>query len=91
MAEGVRLLELARNARRLFEKQEAREKRRLLDFLVSNCSWQDGQLTAEFSQPFDALANTAMAAATSTAKDRAESAKNKIWLLRLDSNQQPSG
>ena len=87
MAEGVRLLELARNARRLFEKQEAREKRRLLDFLVSNCSWKDGQLTAEFRQPFDSLAATAMAAATAAAEGRPESAKNEIWLLRLDSNQ----
>ena len=48
MAEGIRLLELARNARHLFEKQEACEKRRLLDFLVSNCSWRDNRLTADF-------------------------------------------
>ena len=85
MAEGVRLLELARNARRLFEKQEAREKRRLLDFLVSNCSWKDGQLMAEFRQPFDLLADTAMAAASATADDGPESAKNEIWLPFLDS------
>ena len=43
MDEGVRLLELAR---RLFERQEPREKRRLLNFLVSNCSWKSGELTA---------------------------------------------
>ena len=91
MAEGIELLELARNARPLFEKQEAREKRRLLDFLVSNCSWKGGQLTTEFRQPFDALADTAMAAATARAEGGAESAKNENWLLRLDSNQQPSG
>jgi len=91
MAEGVQLLELARNARRLFEKQEVREKRRLLDFLVSNCSWKAGQLTAEFRQPFDSLANTAMAAAVATAEDRSEAAKSEIWLLRRDSNLQPSG
>ena len=78
MAEGIELLELARNARPLFEKQEAREKRRLLDFLVSNCSWRDGQLTTEFRQPFDALADTAMAAATARAEGGAESAKMRI-------------
>ena len=82
MAEGVRLLELARNARTLFEKQEAREKRRLLDFLVSNCSWKGGQLTAEFRQPFDSLADTAMAAANAAAANESESAKSEIWLLR---------
>jgi site-specific DNA recombinase len=45
MDEGVRLLELARNSRRLFERQEPREKRRLLNFLVSNCSWKSEELT----------------------------------------------
>ena len=38
LTEGVRLLELAKNARRLFDQQEPREKRRLLNFVVSNCS-----------------------------------------------------
>ena len=42
LEEGVRILELARNSRRLFEKQEPREKRRLLNFVVSNCTWKDG-------------------------------------------------
>ena len=32
MDEGVQILELARNAQRLFERQEPREKRRLLNF-----------------------------------------------------------
>ena len=61
MDEGVRLLELARNARRLFERQEPREKRRLLNFLVSNCSWKGGELTATLRQPFDFLAETTLA------------------------------
>ena len=89
--EGMKLLELARNARTLFEKQEPREKRRLLDFLVSNCSWKDGHLTAEFCQPFDLLADTVMAAANKTAESGLDLAKRENWLLRLDSNQQPSG
>jgi hypothetical protein len=39
MEEGVQVFELARNAQRLFERQEPREKWRLLNFLLSNCSW----------------------------------------------------
>jgi site-specific DNA recombinase len=35
--EGLRLLELARRAHMLFRQQPANEKRRLLDFVVSNC------------------------------------------------------
>src|SRR5262249_49650461 len=56
--EGVRLLELARNAQRLFEKQEPREKCRLLNFVVSNCTWKRGELVANLRQPFDLLALT---------------------------------
>ena len=40
----------------LFEKQPASEKRRLLDFVLSNSTWGDGQLTVEFRQPFDLIA-----------------------------------
>jgi site-specific DNA recombinase len=44
MDEGVQLLELARNAKRLFGRQEAREKRRLLYFVLSNCTWEQGEV-----------------------------------------------
>jgi hypothetical protein len=44
--EGVQLLELARKAQTLFDRQEPREKRRLLDFLLSNCTWEDGEVVA---------------------------------------------
>lgn len=40
----------------LFEKQPASAKRRLLDFVVSNCRWANGKLTVEFCQPFDMIA-----------------------------------
>lgn len=56
MDEGVMLLELAQNAHFLFVKQTPAEKRRLLDFLVSNCIWKDGQLIVQLRQPFDMLA-----------------------------------
>ena len=53
---GVTILELADRAAELFEKQVASEKRRLLDFVVSNCRWADGELTVKFRQPFDMIA-----------------------------------
>jgi site-specific DNA recombinase len=58
MDEGVQLLELARKAQTLFDRQEPREKRRPLDFLLSNCTWEDGEVVATFRQPFDLLAET---------------------------------
>lgn len=60
MEEGFQLLELAQNAQRLFAKQEPREKRRLLNFLLSNCVWDEGEVVATFRQPFDLLAETAV-------------------------------
>jgi site-specific DNA recombinase len=68
--EGIRLLELARSARSLFEQQEAHEKRRLLDFVVSNCSWMTGTLTITFRQPFDILAKATATAAPSEGAPR---------------------
>jgi DNA invertase Pin-like site-specific DNA recombinase len=57
--EGVQLLELAGRAYELFRQQEPREQRRLLDFLLSNCTWKDNQLAVTFRQPFDMIADAA--------------------------------
>jgi DNA invertase Pin-like site-specific DNA recombinase len=80
LEEGVRLLELARNAQRLFEKQEPREKRRLLNFVVSNCTWKGGELVVNLRQPFDLLAETTAIAAQAAAGKRPNLAKSEIWL-----------
>ena len=64
LGEGVALLELASRAADLFEKQPAREKRRLLDFVLSNSTWANGELTPEFRQPFDMIALEATACAS---------------------------
>jgi site-specific DNA recombinase len=85
--EGIALLDLARNAQRLFAKQEPREKRRLLNFVLSNCTWEDGEVVATFRQPFDMLAETATAAARVDVGEKANSSKSEIWLGDLDSNQ----
>ena len=87
MDEGVQILELARNAQKLFEQQQPREKRRLLNFVLSNCSWEDGEVVATFRQPFDLLAQTTAIAATKKTTATAISAKTEIWLPDLGSNQ----
>ncbi|TIL73213.1 MAG: hypothetical protein E5Y70_17805 [Mesorhizobium sp.] len=56
MEDGLRLLELAREASRLFAKQAANEKKRLLNLVLSNCEWDRGEVRANFRQPFDLLA-----------------------------------
>jgi site-specific DNA recombinase len=91
MDEGVQILELARNAQRLFAKQEPREKRRLLNFVLSNCSWENGAVRATFRQPFDLLAKTTAMAARHEADNFAGAAKRENWLPGPDSNQRPTG
>ena len=66
---------------------QPREKRRLLNFVLSNCSWEDGEVVATFRQPFDMLAETATAAADVGVGEKAKSSKSEIWLGDLDSNQ----
>jgi len=56
--DGVRILELARNASKLYSEQEMGEKRRLLQIVFSNCTWADGKLTPDYRKPFDLLVKT---------------------------------
>jgi hypothetical protein len=48
--DGIRLLELAQRAAALFKTQPPREKRHLLNFVVSNCRWKGGELQVTYRQ-----------------------------------------
>jgi site-specific DNA recombinase len=91
ITEGIQLLELARNAHRLFLSQSPHEKRRLLDFVLSNCAWKDGQLSATYRQPFEMLAIPAAAHAKQKAAGGHSNGLSEIWLPGRDSNPRPSG
>jgi hypothetical protein len=67
--DGVRLLELARSARQLFAQQALGEKKRLLNLVLSNCIWDDGEVRAVFRQPFDFLADTTTALSSEQASE----------------------
>jgi site-specific DNA recombinase len=75
--EGVALLELARNAQRLFANQEPREKRKLLNFVLSNCTWEGGEVIATLRQPFDMLAETVGTEAHVVAAEKTKSSKTE--------------
>ena len=89
--EGLRLLELARRAHMLFRQQPANEKRRLLGFVVSNCTWKQGELRATYHQPFDLLAIAAKGAREESPPGESSRPVSRNWLPELDSNQQPPG
>jgi site-specific DNA recombinase len=91
LEEGSRLLDLAHSAQGMFAKQEAAEKRRLLNFVLSNSVWDNGELHATFGKPFDLLAETTAIAANQAASEGALSTKRTVWLPGPDSNQRPSG
>jgi site-specific DNA recombinase len=80
MVEGIQILELACNAQRLFERQDPRQKRRLLNFVLSNCTWDDGEVIATFRQPFDLLVEITALAAPREAENSDNPAKSEIWL-----------
>ena len=86
MEAGIRLLELTRNMHRLFEKQQAAEKRRLLDFVVSNSIWKEGKIVPAWRQPFDMIAVANESAQAAGHFDRPENGLNQNWLPDMDSN-----
>ncbi len=86
MDDGIKLLELARNARELFAKQEAHEKKRLLNLVFSNSIWHQGEVEATFRQPFDLLAKTTAEIASGNDPEGDLSTGHTSWLGRQDSN-----
>ena len=75
-ATAQKILELAKQAESLYQSQNPAEQRRLLETVLSNCTFDAGTLYPTYAKPFDLLV---------------KGNKTGDWLLRLDSNQQPSG
>src|SRR5262249_27894196 len=85
--EGARLLDLARQAHRLFRKQVASEKRRLLNFVLSNCIWKRSELHVTYRQPFEMLAETARSHEALNAAGASAERLFENWLPGPGSNQ----
>ena len=77
---GARLITLAHDAGRLFARQEPHEQRRLLNFVLSNSTWKNGELTPSFRQPFDLIAEAAANARTAEAAGALNSPGHPVWL-----------
>ena len=54
-ATGSRILELSKRAYDLYVGQDPAEQRRLLNTLLSNCSFNRGTLMPTYNKPFDLL------------------------------------
>ena len=55
MDEGVALLTLAKDVQAAFDKRPVSDKRKLLNFVLSNSVWKSGELIAHFRKPFDLI------------------------------------
>ncbi len=75
----------------LYEKQEMREKRRLLDFVFSNSIWKNGCLIPAYRKPFDMMAVTNGTYQKEKAARGNSDGLFTIWLPGPDSNQRPIG
>ena len=53
---GQKILELAEKAGFLYETQDPTEQRRLLETVLSNCTFDRGSLTPTYTKPFDLFA-----------------------------------
>lgn len=73
---GVKILELSKKAYSLYSQNPPQIKRQILNFLLSNCTFDDGSLSFTYKKPFDLIA---------------EGLQTKNWLLRRDSNPRPGG
>ena len=88
---GVRILELAKDAYRLYSEQDMGEKRCLLQIVFSNCTWADGKLTPTYRKPFDSLVITNVVYQESVEAKGREQDFCPIWLPGQDSNLQHTG
>jgi hypothetical protein len=57
---------------------------RLVNFVLANCSWDDGTVRATFREFFEMLSGPATAAARLDAGATANPAKSEIWLPFLE-------
>ena len=73
---GLQILELAQSAYSSYVTKNPREQARLVKTVVSNSTFDRGSLSPTYIKPFDVFAN---------------GGKTGDWLLRVDSNHQPSG
>ncbi len=86
---AVKIIELVNKAAGLYFQQDVMERRRLLDFVLSNSTWQDGMLTPGYRKPFDVLA---VANATHRQMDGVTVGDERFvgnWWRRRESNPRP--
>lgn len=86
MEAGVALLELATTAVRLWEKQDATARRKILAFLSQNSTFGEEGLTVTWREPFDLLAEITATRKAGVGENSDSTAVHTEWLPLLDLN-----
>ncbi len=89
MDAGIRVLELSQSAKGLYLDENAREGRKVLDLVVSNSTWANGELKVTWRQPFDILADTNTAMKQKKLAGASPDELRSVLRGRRDSNPQP--
>jgi DNA invertase Pin-like site-specific DNA recombinase len=88
--EGMALLELASRAAQLYERQAPMERRKLLNFMVSNSIWREGNLEVVWREPFDLLAKSLDGVRENENPPKGNSGGHSEWLPLVDLNHRPT-
>ena len=83
---GFNMMKLTSIACREFERQNAREQRKLLELVVNGAMWKDGRLELTLHEPFQTLARSNSASATKDGTKGTSEPKLSEWLPDMDSN-----
>ncbi|MCB9746471.1 MAG: recombinase family protein [Alphaproteobacteria bacterium] len=86
---GIALFELGITSFEVYERRTSSEKRELLDFLCSNCWWDDGTLSIQWRQPYDILAESSPGPPADSSLGEGEKLDFSEWHPQQDSNLRP--
>lgn len=87
--DSVKILELGRNARQLYDSRPLEDKRAIVQLVFSNSIWNDGGLIPVFRNPFDIIADTNVSYLAEKEKPGSEKPGLEKWRGRRDSNPRP--
>jgi site-specific DNA recombinase len=88
--DGIALLSVARDSKQRFLAADSAAKKHVLSAVLSNCSFRDRQLSAEYRKPFDILVEKSPGGDAAGKRTRRKKGESPQWQGRSDSNRGPS-
>jgi len=78
--EGIRLIGVAKDAGRRFQKADREACKRILTLLLSNCTYADGPVSATYRKPFNIIVESLPSEALAREDSGARAPKSRKWL-----------